>query len=340
MEVNQLVVMGTTTYVTGITYVIKTYTLPHSPVVNEVKTDGTVIAQITLLPRSAGCGFMYSDSRTVTPGMPPQTVSRALISVDAKEPILYISRITDLPVLLQPMSTALTITMDAPGIPPRPGHGSISASHTLTASDGSTTIVALSNSVNRRSGLFIAAMTICAALAVLIVVVGVYMTLRLRRKRMKKSGSDCGKESNASQTSNATVVDPHEAFRRLNGYTPKKELSGDNSRQELEYSPIAPRELQGHPQVVERSSIRSEDSISSLRPKPLRPRRPECGLDTTAGRKTTTSAPSPHAESQRKRELQWLEMEEARIRQRRDHLLQQARSVQRDADARTTLATQ
>ena len=41
------------------------------------------------------------------------------------------------------------------------------------------------------------------------------------------------------------------------------------------------------------------------------------------GANNTTSHISPHVEAQRKREVEWLEMEETRMRQRREALLQQ-----------------
>jgi len=324
--------------VSGTSYSINTYVFPPTPTVNEIQVEGTAIAQVTLLPRNSGGGILYSKSWLLQPGDPPVTVSHALISIDTTEPVMYFSRITESPVFLQPLSSSTTLSInfsglnrlsepdsDATKLDPSSSTGSSVPRGRASPVNGGVTInlgtsgsnEATIQRVNKLGTASIAAVVVGAIFALFLIILGVYMALRHRRRHKAKNISNYSEESLFRQPSDTTMANPQDAFQRINGYyMGKQELSATTQVQELEHLPIGPREFKG--------DVRLNDT-GAKDTSPVQSPRPELGLNITTQTNGVAVEPSPHAAAQRQRELQWLEMEEARLRQRREQLLQQAR---------------
>jgi hypothetical protein len=100
--------------VSGTSYIINNYVFPTTPTVNDIQVEGTVIAQITFLPKNSGGGLVYSKSSLLAPGDQPVTISHALVSISPTEPVLFFSRITDSPVFLQPVRPSTMRSIERP----------------------------------------------------------------------------------------------------------------------------------------------------------------------------------------------------------------------------------
>lgn len=101
------------------------------------------------------------------------------------------------------------------------------------------------------------------------------------------------------------------------------ELAGTELAQELDPSKgntavMRANELKAQSRDVELPGVQhSQDADSLLRP--IASKR----ANERPYEQTTTPELSPHVEAQRKREVEWLEMEEIKLRQRREQLMHQ-----------------
>jgi hypothetical protein len=295
--------------VSGTSYIINNYVFPTTPTVNDIQVEGTVIAQITFLPKNSGGGLVYSKSSLLAPGDQPVTISHALVSISPTEPVLFFSRITDSPVFLQPVRPSTMRSIERP-IPTTQGGDATSGNDQ-----------ALPQRAPSLEGGSIAAIVICAFFALFLLILAIYMALRRRRSRMKAKASSYSEKTTLEkpqQPSDTTTVQSHDTSWQTSGFhTNKAELSATVHVYELDPSSTGPRELQ------------AEVRLGSLAPhwkKSMPPKdvdRPRLGLDIPPVANRAVIELSPRSEAQRNRELQWLEMEEERSRRRREQVMQE-----------------
>jgi len=311
--------------VSGTSYIINPFDFPPTPTANEIQIEGTAIAVITLLPKNSGGGLLYSSSSRLAPGDPPVTISRALISMASTEPpVLFFSRITESPVFLQPLSSGIgrlssptPIVSGANGLATNiGGTGSqVSGRRAITTASAFASRSANNNDLipqrnTKLEGGSIAAIVIVAMLVLAFGILAIYKALHYRRTQKKKNASCDGDNAVTKVVEkpwNATV--PTNRHHR----TSKPEPSTHTHIHELDPTPMTPRELMGDAKLAPywKPEIMS-------RPLPNQPR-----IDIPVVAKRSVTEMSPHAEAQRERELQWLETEEAKIRKRREQLIQQ-----------------
>jgi LPXTG-motif cell wall-anchored protein len=152
----------------------------------------------------------------------------------------------------------------------------------------------------------------------LLIILGSYIIVR-RRKKARKNIENESDDTLAKRESDKMVVDPDEALYQSGA----PHMSYRDHTQELD--PSQPRTFSIHAHELRAYATPGEltrhHSVSRSEASP-----PDSSQDQDIEPTTQDEpvAPSQHVEAQRIRELEWLEMEEARLRQRREQLIRQS----------------
>ncbi|KAF2833008.1 hypothetical protein CC86DRAFT_450832 [Ophiobolus disseminans] len=210
------------------------------------------------------------------------------------------------------------------------GPSSVSTATTSSASnlESNGSVDDGSKTTPKLGGGAIAGIAIGGILSLVLVVVGLYFFLR-RRKRAKANAIAANSDFLNGRESDKFVVDPtgntgHTTQKGGNTQSAHQELSGFGHTQELGTSQAyigakSAHELKGHAQPGELPHTRElEGQVGATR---------VFNSGTDAGmvpaEHAVTAVPSAHVQAQKKRELEWLESEEARLRQQREILMHQ-----------------
>jgi hypothetical protein len=158
-----------------------------------------------------------------------------------------------------------------------------------------------------------------------ICIVGILILSSLKQKARGPSGKN-GFLRNLSfkRASDKIVVSSHDDIEHNSSYPVRSPgLLGIAYIQNVSSS-------QPHGSIAGAHELRADPEMNELSPRspveisPLSPIECIVHRESAPNIDTAVHDASPHVEAQRKRELEWLEKEEAKIRQRREQLLQQA----------------
>ncbi|KAB2099886.1 hypothetical protein AG0111_0g11901 [Alternaria gaisen] len=189
-----------------------------------------------------------------------------------------------------------------------------------------------STSSGIRSGA-IAGIAIAAVLLIALVIGGwIFWHRKKKRTQQPTAGLTDDELARREGDGDKIVLDPHQTAPTTGAYqTQYQEMSGNGLTQELDRSHSYKHAIGG---VHE---LKADDRPGELPFAGIEEHESTNGLDVVDGgesevtpvpqtNRTATQAPqvSPHVEAQRRREVEWLEAEEMRIRQRREALLQQS----------------
>jgi hypothetical protein len=234
---------------------------------------------------------------------------------------LFFSRITESPVFLQPLSSGIAPSARLTGLPvtntrvtgsPIAGRRTITtASANVTGSPNSNDLVPQRNT-KLESG-SIAAIVIVALLVLAFGILAIYKALHYRKTQKEKNAQSDGENLVPKVPEKPWVT---AATKNIPSRDTKPELSAQTHIHELDPTPMTPRELMGDEESSRLAPYWKPDIMSRPQPQPR--------IDIPIVAKRSVTELSPHAEAQRTRELQWLETEEAKLRQRREQLIQQA----------------
>jgi len=174
----------------------------------------------------------------------------------------------------------------------------------------------------RRAGV-IAGMAIGGILVLVCTLGGVYMFLRSRNKAKDKSASQDG-GTTLNRESDKIAMDADESPRDYGGYMPgPQELSGVG--QILELGPDHAYACATDAQELESDTQPSQIPQEQEDGQPSESRSERCsGTEVMLPARESAPQTSSDVEAQKRRELEWLEMEEAKLRQRRETLMRQA----------------
>jgi len=166
-------------------------------------------------------------------------------------------------------------------------------------------------------------MAIGGVLVLVCVLGGVYMFLLRRNKAKDKSVSRDG-GTTLNRESDKIAMDANESPRECGDYmSGPQELSGVGQIPELgsEHAYAYTTGAQESKSDTHRSEIPQEQEDGQS-PESRTERFP--GIGAMLPTCESAAQTSPHVEAQKRRELEWLEMEEAKLRQRRETLMRQA----------------
>lgn len=169
---------------------------------------------------------------------------------------------------------------------------------------------------------------------ILVLIIGGWYFWRRKKQRAQKPTSTLTDDELARRESQGdkVVFDPHQIGPTTGAYqTQYQEMSGNGLAQELDRSHSYKHAIGGA------HELKADDRPGELPFAGIEEHGSTNGLDVVDGgesevtqvpqtNRTATQAPqvSPHVEAQRRREVEWLEAEEMRMRQRREALLQQS----------------
>ncbi|KAH8624473.1 hypothetical protein IG631_21212 [Alternaria alternata] len=173
-----------------------------------------------------------------------------------------------------------------------------------------------------------------AGVLVLALIIGGWFFWRRRKRRAQPSTNTLTDDELARREGDGdkVVFDPHQTAPTTGAYqTQYQEMSGNGLAQELDRSHSYKHAIGGA------HELKADDRPGELPFAGIEEHGSTNGLDVVDGgesevtqvpqtNRTVTQAPqvSPHVEAQRRREVEWLEAEEMRMRQRREALLQQS----------------
>jgi hypothetical protein len=169
---------------------------------------------------------------------------------------------------------------------------------------------------------------------VLIFIIGGWYLWRRKKRRAQPPTTTLTDDELAGREGDKMVLDTHHNASKTGAdQTQYQEMSGNGLTQELDQSHTYKNAIGGAHELT------SEEQPGELPYAGLKERGPrnesgEVGGDhgddggnaemiLVSGAHNPTAHVSPHVEAQRKREVEWLEMEETRMRQRREAILQQ-----------------
>jgi hypothetical protein len=332
-------------------WTVSGYNYPTTTQLYTIFAESTPIATIRLLPESAGGGVLLPNNRLLDTYDAPAIVDHAILMVDGYyTPAIIFSRIygvilSDAPSLSAPppnLGTPSPLQVTSLRSLTSGGRSSSNTFQTSTSTSRilSTDIASATDDVSaddpnlleepnsgdseasRLSAGSIAGISIGVILVVSIVV-GAWIILR-RRRKSRSDTNDGSNNTSSKRESDKMVVDQDEvshgsSAQQLN----YQDASGMEYMQELDPSHsntfmIHAHELKADATPGELSRHQS-GSHSHFSPTD---NDQDHEIEPTAD--SILPAPSPHVEAQRIRELEWLEMEEARLRQRREQLIRQS----------------
>jgi hypothetical protein len=315
------------------------YTYPTTTQLYTIIVESTPIATIRLLPFSAGGGILLPNNLRLQRYNPPATVDHALLAVEGYvEPTLIYSRIYGL-VGSGPLSIPLLPSDTSTFVPPLSttsrvstpnGQTSLSTSSiTPTGPTSTTDSTSISNAdpldepdpnnegVSKLNGGMIAGISI-GAIVGLLIIMGLYIIV-WRRKRARKNTNNESDDALAKRESDKMVVSSDEALYQSGAH----HMSYRDHTQELDSSHprtfnINAHELQAYAMPGELSrhhyvGLSHASPTDSTQDDDIEPATQDALI-----------TPSLHVEAQRIRELEWLDREEAKLRQRREQLMRQS----------------
>lgn len=189
-----------------------------------------------------------------------------------------------------------------------------SGTHTVGSGPASATSDSKNSKKSSKSPVGAIAGGVLGGLVVLAILLGgvLFILHRKRKQRASLEGASGGSESQGAE-SDKMVVDDEEKMRTNGFYGPNyHELSGQGATPELDpargqVAPMPAPEM-GHGTDGERRNVPTSPTAQPLPSHPT---------------EATQTSQSPYVEAQRRIEVEWLETEEARLRQRREVLMQQ-----------------
>jgi hypothetical protein len=333
--------MAALNYFTSGDWTVKEYVVQTTTQVYTIFDDSTPLATIQILPTTgyySSGGVLFQDGSLLFPYYPAETVDRVLLSISGtRRPSFYYSRIDGIssisPTPDSKTTTSLPLTSvrfqtsgDRSGITAFP-ISPLTSEPTPTASVSATsgTDGELVNGENlpdvaekyKLNGGVIAGITI-GVIAAFLFLLGAFIVLR-RRRRSRGSITDESDDNPTKRESDKMVVGADEAL--YQNHNPH--MSYYDNLQEL--YPPQPHTFSMHAHELKAYTTPGELSrhhcVSMSQPSPIDGIQ-DCNIEPTT--EHIVVAPSPHVRAQRIRELEWLDMEEAKLRQRREQLIRQS----------------
>jgi hypothetical protein len=331
---------------TSLDWTITGYYFPSTTEYHTLTARSTPILTFRLLPASDGGGLLLANNKPVDTDEMPKQMGNVFLKVatDKTGANIIFTEISgiitfDTTMVIPSLGLGSSVTALATNIPtlpfdalttpaaPRPSVAApISASTSLASKTTSgtntrTDSLDASNTGSRKppglSGGAIAGISIAVICAVLLWL-GVWIMFRRRWK-----------------TRDTSIQSDVVSFKRASDKMVVSSRDG-NSSHPLRYPGsletacmpnIVPSQPRGS--FASAHELRADTGTSELSPRspveisPLSPIEFSVHLESAPNIDITTADASPHVEAQRKREVEWLENEEAKLRQRREQLMQQ-----------------